>query len=110
MKKLVLLLSAVLVAATLHAQGWTEASDLTLIGKILDTPNPYHRVDTVRYKGFTKSENLQVRCPAGLAVLFRTDSPIISQNIYIIYDVPANPTHTNSGNNSGNNGGNNGTN
>ena len=78
MKKLVLLLSAVLVAASLHAQGWTEASDLTLIGKILDTPNPYHRVDTVRYKGFTKAENLQVRCPAGLAVLFRTDSPTIS--------------------------------
>ena len=78
MKKLVLLLSALIVAATLHAQSWTEASDLTLIGKILDTPNPYHRVDTVRYKGFSKSENLQVRCPAGLAVLFRTDSPTIT--------------------------------
>ena len=41
---------------------FTEASDLTLIGKLFpDTPNPYHRVDTVKYKGFTKSENLQVR-------------------------------------------------
>ena len=72
MKKVILSILAVLVSATLPAQVWTEASDLTLIGKILDTPNPYHRVDTVRYKGFTKSENLQVRCPAGLAVLFRT--------------------------------------
>ncbi|MBQ7771647.1 MAG: SGNH/GDSL hydrolase family protein [Bacteroidales bacterium] len=58
---------------------FTEASDLNLIGKILDdTPNPYHRVDTVRYKGFTDEENILVRCPAGLAVLFKTDSPTIS--------------------------------
>ena len=58
---------------------YTEASDLNLIGKILeDTPNPYHRVDTVKYKGFTEKENLQVRCPAGLAVLFRTNSTTIS--------------------------------
>ena len=50
-----------------------------LIGKILeDTPNPYHRVDTVKYKGFTKSENRQVRCSAGLAVLFKTNSTTIS--------------------------------
>lgn len=57
---------------------YTEASDLNLIGKILpDTPNPYHRVDTVKYKGFTKSENNQVRSSAGLAVLFKTDSPSI---------------------------------
>ena len=57
---------------------YTEASDLTLIGKIMDTPNPYHRVDTVKYKGFTKTENFQVRCPAGLAVLFRTNSGSIT--------------------------------
>ena len=31
---------------------FTEASDLNLIGKIQEnTPNPYHRVDTLRYKG-----------------------------------------------------------
>lgn len=59
---------------------YTEASDLNLIGKIIDTPNPYHRVDTVKYKGFTKGENNQVRCPAGLAVLFKTDSPSIVVN------------------------------
>lgn len=56
---------------------FTEASDLTLIGKIMDTPNPYHRVDTVVYKGFTSHENFQVRCSAGLAVAFRTDSPSV---------------------------------
>ena len=78
MKKLVLILLAALLSATLSAQVFTEASDLTLIGKIIDTPNPYHRVDTVKYKGFTKAENLQVRCPAGLAVVFRTDASSIT--------------------------------
>ena len=78
MKKFVLTTLAALVCAALSAQVYTEASDLTLIGKIIDTPNPYHRVDTVRYKGFTKAENQQVRSSAGLAVLFRTDSPSIT--------------------------------
>ena len=40
-----------------HRFVYTEASDLTLTGKLMDTPNPYHRVDTVRFKGFTASEN-----------------------------------------------------
>ena len=58
---------------------FTEASDLNLIGKIHEnTPNPYHRVDTVKYKGFTTGENRQVRCPAGMAVLFKTNSTTIS--------------------------------
>ena len=57
---------------------FTEASDLNLIGKLMDTPNPYHRVDTCVFKGFTKGENDQVRCSAGLAVLFRTNSTTIS--------------------------------
>ena len=56
----------------------TEASDLTLVGKLMDTPNPYHRVDTVKFKGFTKGENLQVRQSSGIAVAFRTNSPSIS--------------------------------
>lgn len=57
---------------------FTEASSLTLTGKLMPTLNPYHRVDTAKYKGFTPSENNQVRCPAGMAVAFRTDSPVIS--------------------------------
>lgn len=57
---------------------FTEATDLNLIGKAWETPNPYARVDTIKYKGFTKSENQQCRCPAGLAVLFKTNSTTIS--------------------------------
>ena len=80
------LIALVLVAGAINAQTpkdvkyvFTEASELNLIGKIhKETPNPYHRVDTVKYKGFTKGENRQVRCPAGLAVLFKTNSTTIS--------------------------------
>ena len=43
-----------------------------------DTPNPYHRVDTVKYKGMTRGENQQARCSAGLAVIFKTNSTSIS--------------------------------
>ena len=86
MKRIFYLIAAILICTGTWAQTpkdvkyvFTEASDLNLIGKILkDTPNPYHRVDTVRYKGFTKGENNQVRCAAGLAVLFKTNSSTIS--------------------------------
>ncbi len=86
MKRLITLVLIIFAAITLCAQTpkdvkfiFTEASDLNLIGKIHEgTPNPYHRVDTLKYKGFTKDENLQVRCPAGIAVLFKTNSTIIS--------------------------------
>ncbi len=82
MKRIALIIALAMSATTAIAQDqwqFTEASELNLIGKILDgTPNPYHRVDTVKYKGFTNSENIQVRCPAGLAVLFKTNSDAIS--------------------------------
>lgn len=84
-KKISIAVALVLSAFTVSAQRtpknveyvYTEASDLTLIGKIMPTPNPYHRVDTVRYKGFTNDENYQVRCASGLAVVFRTNSSSI---------------------------------
>ena len=84
MKRIMIIIALVLVAGAMCAQSgkkyvFTEASELNLIGKIhKDTPNPYHRVDTVRYKGFSPGENRQVRCPAGMAVLFKTNSTTIS--------------------------------
>ena len=86
MKRAIITFAMALMAYALGAQTpkdvkyvYTEASDLNLIGKIIDgTPNPYHRVDTVKFKGFTKTENRQVRMPAGLAVLFKTNSTSIS--------------------------------
>ena len=85
MKRILLISVAALLTISAAAQTpknvkytFTEAIDLNLIGKLMDTPNPYHRVDTCRFKGFTKGENEQVRCSAGLAVLFRTNSSTIS--------------------------------
>lgn len=63
---------------------FTEASDLTLTGRLFpDNPNPYHRIDTVRFKGFTTSENFQVRQSSGIACAFKTNSTTISvQTVY----------------------------
>ena len=58
---------------------FTEASDIGLVGKMFyNTPNPYHRIDTVKYKGMNKGENFQARSSAGLAVIFSTNSSSIS--------------------------------
>lgn len=59
---------------------YTEASDLTLVGKLMPgkTQNPYHRVDTTLYKGFTKGENSLIRMSSGMACAFRTNSTSIS--------------------------------
>ena len=66
-------------AQTKCATRFVNASDLTLIGKVFnDTPNPYHRIDTCIYKGWTPWQNFLVRCYAGIATVFRTDSPTIS--------------------------------
>ena len=79
---IVLLLAAGISAA--YAQKakyvYTEAADLTLVGKLMPgkTANPYHRVDTTLYKGFTKRENELVRMTSGMGCVFKTDSPSIS--------------------------------
>lgn len=82
MKRLFTIIAILTIAITLDATPkyvYTEASELNIIGKILeDTPNPYHRVDTIKYKGFTRTENIKIRCSAGLAVLFKTDSKSLS--------------------------------
>ncbi len=83
MKKFILLLLTTFFMSTfLGSQNqkdirYVDASQLTLIGKALPTPCPYHRIDTVAFKGFSKHENQQARCSAGLAVVFRTNSPRI---------------------------------
>lgn len=56
---------------------YTQASDLTICGKLMPTSNPYHRVDTAIFKGFTPSENTQVRMATGMTIAFKTNSPLI---------------------------------
>lgn len=80
MKKLLLALSLLALALAATAQNpdyvYTEAAQLTLVGKLMPgkTANPYHRVDTSLYKGFTKRENLLVRMSSGMACAFRTNT------------------------------------
>jgi len=101
MKKLTAILAASAICLGINAQTakdvkytFTEASDLTLTGKIFtDTPNPYHRVDTVKHKGFTKAENLQVRESSGIACAFKTNSSTIS--VTTVYGTPTWPSNTN---------------
>ena len=89
-KKAKIALCSLLIAAcvSLRAQSsdqfdFYQASEVGLVGKMMPTSNPYWRVDTTKYKGFTASENFQVRCPAGMAVAFKTDS----KNIYVKADM-----------------------
>ena len=51
-----------------------DACSLTLWGKIMETPNPYERVDFEKYSGFDEGIAFQLRKAAGIAVAFRTDS------------------------------------
>ena len=77
-----LALSLVLALNAFAQNNWklVDAKELTFIGKLFpDTPNPYHRLDTLVYHdGFTRSELLQVVMTSGIAVAFETDSPKIS--------------------------------
>ena len=80
MKKYLLITLIALFSMTMHAQKveyvYTEAADLTLIGKLMPgkTQNPYHRVDTTLYKGFTSRENHLVRMSSGMGCVFKTNS------------------------------------
>ena len=71
---------------------YTEASQLTLLGKLIATPGyPYHRVDTAKYKGFQDWENLEILESAGLAVAFKTNSSCIKVlTDYGQYEMPTN--------------------
>ena len=87
MKKKIAIIAALALslALSLNASAqdkwkFTEASDLTLVGKLFpDTPVPYHRLDTLVYHdGFTRSELHQVTMSSGISVAFKTNSPKIS--------------------------------
>lgn len=84
MKRLSFVLFAALclfaVASVSAQEGvkYVDATDLTLIGKAAPTPHPYHRADTTLYSALTKGENGLIRYPAGLAVVFKTNSTAIT--------------------------------
>lgn len=79
MQRFSLTLLFLLLAGCLRAQElrYVDASTLTLINKANATEQPYHRVDTARYPELTTKANSHLRCGAGIAVVFRTDSRTI---------------------------------
>lgn len=73
---------------------FTEASELTLVGKLFDdTPNPYHRLDTGRFEGLTAREKTLAMMSSGIACAFRTNSTSISVRTH--YNAPTFPTNGN---------------
>ena len=62
------------IASPLLAQNYTEVSELGLIGKMMPTSNPYHRIDTCAYPVPDRTENAQVRQSTGMMVVFSTNS------------------------------------
>ena len=74
-------LITLLLFALMNGNGlkYVDASELTLTGKVFtDTPNPYHRIDTAAFHGFTSHEIRLLQNSAGVAVAFSTDSPSIT--------------------------------
>ena len=84
MKHLLPVVIALTLFASLSASAqegikYTEAADLTLVGNLFpDTPNPYHRLDTAKYKGFEKKDLTVIVQSSGLSVAFKTDSKSIT--------------------------------
>lgn len=89
-----LTLSGGLASAQPQRFEFTEARELTLVGKLFpDTPNPYHRADTGRFQGFTPREKTLVMMSSGLACAFSTNSTAISVRTH--YNAPTFPTNGN---------------
>lgn len=97
MRRFVLIMMLMTASVAVFAQEYvyTEASDLTIIGKLMPgrTANPYHRVDTLLYKGFTPRESHLVRMSSGMGCVFKTDSKSIS--VITEYGQMDDPVNTN---------------
>ena len=56
---------------------FVNATELTLLGKLCETTNPYHRVEVESIPELTKSESRLLRQTSGLAIAFKTDASAI---------------------------------
>ena len=79
MRFFALVFSAFMLIPSVFSQEYryTDAQKLTVVSKLLQTENPYHRIDTKNYEGFTGGEATQCRQSAGIAIAFRTNSDFI---------------------------------
>lgn len=56
---------------------YVNATELTLLGKLCQTNNPYHRVETADIPELTKTEARLLRMASGLAIAFKTNATIL---------------------------------
>ncbi len=79
MKRIALLLTLLVSSQLIDAQSYqyTDGTKMTVVGKLLSTAQPWHRVDTEKYPQMTKSEALQGKLCAGMALAFKTNSSYI---------------------------------
>ena len=83
MRILSILTTFCLCASVAFAQEYryTDAQQLTVVGKLLETQNPYHRIDSKKYEGFTSAEATQCCQSAGIAIAFTTNSSHIGVDV-----------------------------
>ena len=53
---------------------YVDALSLTMVGKLCETTNPYHRVEVANVEGITKTEAKLLKMTSGLAIAFKTDA------------------------------------
>ena len=56
---------------------YVDATQLTLLGKLCETTNPYHRVEVATIPELNKSESRLLRQTSGLAIAFKTNASTI---------------------------------
>lgn len=59
------------------ALDYVNATELTMLGKLCQTTNPYHRVETENIPDITKTEARLLRMASGLAIAFKTNATTI---------------------------------
>lgn len=87
-----LLASFFLVTGASAQLKYVDATELGLVNKLCPTENRYHRVDTDKYD-LTKNEANLLRMPAGMALVFRTNSSRIGvRTDFLDYNVTRSST------------------
>ena len=75
--KLLLLFLGFFVTGAALTQTYYPAQELTMVGKVMDTPAPFHRIDTLRYPDIPAVVKDKGIASAGLAISFRSNSNAI---------------------------------
>ena len=82
MKRLFLAVVCTVMVASISAApkakeqkvNYVDATELTMLGKLCKTTNPYHRVEVEKVEGISNSEAKLLKMASGLAVAFKTDA------------------------------------